>query len=195
MASQPTPPQRPPPRNKGLIAGLIKGKHGLISPDHKAGYFWGGGYVGFGGGRLTIAMKSWICWFDAWKKNQILSTMVELTGSRSLAGWYLDVPLEVSKWLVSWLQPQHTPFISRWNNPVTNHLLSSWDILAEFFFALPKYLDSTTSIPCWVPLTWWRSAGGRIYLPRFCQWPRRRSLPAHHICINQPPPATYPLQK
>ena len=32
--------------------------------------------------------------------------------------------------------------------------------------------------PCWVHLTWWRSAGGRIYLPRFCQRPRRRSRPA-----------------
>ena len=32
----------PPPRNKGLIAGLIKGNQWLISPDHKAGYFWGG---------------------------------------------------------------------------------------------------------------------------------------------------------
>ena len=39
-----------PPENKGLIAGLIKGKHWLISPDHKAGYFWGGT---LGGGRLT----------------------------------------------------------------------------------------------------------------------------------------------
>ena len=26
----------PPPRNKGLIFGLIKGNHWLISPDHKA---------------------------------------------------------------------------------------------------------------------------------------------------------------
>ena len=25
-----------------LIAGLIKGKQWLTSPDHKAGYFWGG---------------------------------------------------------------------------------------------------------------------------------------------------------
>ena len=39
-----------PPRNKGLIAGLIKGNQTLISPDHKAGYFWGG-YIG--GDRLT----------------------------------------------------------------------------------------------------------------------------------------------
>ena len=43
MAGQPTPPgPRTPPRNKGLIAGLIKGNQWLISPDHKAGYFWGG---------------------------------------------------------------------------------------------------------------------------------------------------------
>ena len=40
----------PPPRNKGLIFGLIKGNQWLISPDHKAGYFWGG-YVR--GGWLT----------------------------------------------------------------------------------------------------------------------------------------------
>ena len=43
------PPQRtPPPRNKGLIAGLIKGNQRFMSPDHKAGYFWGG-YVARGG--------------------------------------------------------------------------------------------------------------------------------------------------
>ena len=45
MTGQPTPPSR----NKCLIAGLIKGNQWLISPDHKAGYFWGeyvrGGYV------------------------------------------------------------------------------------------------------------------------------------------------------
>ena len=33
MAGQPTPPgPRTPPRNKGLIAGLIKGNQWLISP-------------------------------------------------------------------------------------------------------------------------------------------------------------------
>ena len=44
------PPQSypPPPRNKSLIAGLIKGNQWLIVPDHKAGYFLGGG--SFGGG-------------------------------------------------------------------------------------------------------------------------------------------------
>ena len=44
MAGQPTPPgpRTPPKRNKALIAGLIKGNQWLISPDHKAGYFWGG---------------------------------------------------------------------------------------------------------------------------------------------------------
>ena len=36
-----------PPRNKGLIAGLIKGNQWVfISPDHKAGYFWAGGMLG-----------------------------------------------------------------------------------------------------------------------------------------------------
>ena len=51
MASdrQPTPPgprtPPPPPRNKGLIAGLLKGSQWLISPKNKAGYFWGGWYV------------------------------------------------------------------------------------------------------------------------------------------------------
>ena len=32
MAGQPTPPKATPPRNKGLIAGLIKGNQWLISP-------------------------------------------------------------------------------------------------------------------------------------------------------------------
>ena len=36
-----------PPRNKGLIAGLIKGNQWLISPDHKALFLWGG-YVARG---------------------------------------------------------------------------------------------------------------------------------------------------
>ena len=48
MAGQPTPPNVPLPRHKGLIAGLIKGNQRLRSPDHKAGYFWGG-YVARGG--------------------------------------------------------------------------------------------------------------------------------------------------
>ena len=44
MAGQPTPPGHvPPPRNKGLIADLIKGNQWLISPDHKALFL--GGYV------------------------------------------------------------------------------------------------------------------------------------------------------
>ena len=35
-----------PPRNNGLIAGLIKGNQWLIHPDHKAGdLFLGRGYV------------------------------------------------------------------------------------------------------------------------------------------------------
>ncbi len=51
----------------------------------------------------------------------------------SIANPYLDVPLEVSKSLVSYkLQPKYIPIISRWNNPFTNHLLSSWDILVPF---------------------------------------------------------------
>ena len=47
MAIQPTPPGHvPPPRNQGLIAGLIKGNQWVfISPDHKAGYFCVGGLV------------------------------------------------------------------------------------------------------------------------------------------------------
>ena len=43
MAIQPT-PLTYPPRNKGLIAGLIKGNQSLISPDHKGPrLFLGGG--------------------------------------------------------------------------------------------------------------------------------------------------------
>ena len=42
LSSQPTPPGHVPPQvNKGLIAGLIKANHWLISPDHKA-LFLGG---------------------------------------------------------------------------------------------------------------------------------------------------------
>ena len=34
----------PPPGIRGLIAGLIKGNQWVfINPDHKAGYFFGGG--------------------------------------------------------------------------------------------------------------------------------------------------------
>ena len=57
MASQPAPPNVPPSRNRGLTAGLIKGNQWVfISPDHKAGYSWGGTWPG--GGRLT----SHDCW-------------------------------------------------------------------------------------------------------------------------------------
>ena len=41
LINQPPRNQPPPHRNKGLIAGL-KGNQWL-SPDHKAGYFWGSG--------------------------------------------------------------------------------------------------------------------------------------------------------
>ena len=45
MANQPPPPQF----NNGLIAGLIKGNQWVfISPDHKAGYSWGGTSGGVG---------------------------------------------------------------------------------------------------------------------------------------------------
>ena len=44
----PPPKLRFPLRNKGLIAGLIKGNQWLINPKHKAGYFLGG--VALGGG-------------------------------------------------------------------------------------------------------------------------------------------------
>ena len=52
LVNRPSPPGHVPPllRNKGLIAGLIKGRQWLISPDHKA-LFLGG--VRWGGGRLT----------------------------------------------------------------------------------------------------------------------------------------------
>ena len=47
MANQATPPATYPPlRNKALIAGLTKGNHWFISPDHKALLISGGGYVG-----------------------------------------------------------------------------------------------------------------------------------------------------
>ena len=49
----PGPRTYPHPRNMGLIFGLIKGNQWVfISPDHKAGYVWGGEYVARGG-RLT----------------------------------------------------------------------------------------------------------------------------------------------
>ena len=52
LVAKPTTPQRTPLRNKGLIAGLIKGKQWIfISPDHKDSYFWG--IQNSEGGRLT----------------------------------------------------------------------------------------------------------------------------------------------
>ena len=58
MATSTNPPRAtyPPPRNKGLVAGLIKGNQWLISPDHKAGLFWGRD-VARGGGWLTSHKK------------------------------------------------------------------------------------------------------------------------------------------
>ena len=54
MASQPIPPLNLPPlENKGLMFGLIKGNQWLISPHHKAGYFWEGEYVAVAVGWLT----------------------------------------------------------------------------------------------------------------------------------------------
>ena len=76
MASQPTPPYRTPPRNKGLIAGLIKGNQRLISPDHKALSISGAGYVARGGlvdqpsnylgATATLKSSAWRPW--AWMR-------------------------------------------------------------------------------------------------------------------------------
>ena len=60
LVNQTPPGHVPPPRNKGLIAGLIKGNQWLISPDHKAGYFCGG----YGGGGLVDEP-----WYLEWHVN------------------------------------------------------------------------------------------------------------------------------
>ena len=64
LVNVPPPGHVPPPRNKGLIAGLIKGNRRLISPDHKA-IFLGGGYVARGGWLTSHDIMSLI-WTDKW---------------------------------------------------------------------------------------------------------------------------------
>ena len=60
MANQPTfHPNGNPPGNKGFIAGLIKENPMVLrSPDHKAGYFWGGTFRGVGS--LAIIALEWL---------------------------------------------------------------------------------------------------------------------------------------
>ena len=48
LFNQPPPGPRTPPRNKGLIAGLIKGNQWLISPKKKALFLRGGTLGGVG---------------------------------------------------------------------------------------------------------------------------------------------------
>ena len=52
------PGPRTPPRNKGLIFGLIKGNQWLICPDHKALLL--GGVRGPGGGPRLTSRESWV---------------------------------------------------------------------------------------------------------------------------------------
>ena len=47
-----------------------------------------------------------------------------------MSRWKLASKVRISGWNMV-KQPQYIPFISRWNNPFTNHLLTSWDILGE----------------------------------------------------------------
>ena len=50
----------PPPRKKGLMFGLLKENQWVfISPDHKAGYFWGG-WVGTWYVALKGGGKGWL---------------------------------------------------------------------------------------------------------------------------------------
>ena len=53
--NQPPPRPRTPLRNKGLIAGLIKGNQWLISPDHKALFVGGGTWPG--GGLVDLPLQ------------------------------------------------------------------------------------------------------------------------------------------
>ena len=78
-----TPPMPPPPGNKALIAGLIKGNQWVfIVPDHKAGYFLGG--VALGGVPL-----------DSHQTPRV--TSLEMDAKR-LPTWRI---IPVSKWLIT----------------------------------------------------------------------------------------------
>ena len=69
-AANSPPPNVPSPRNKGLIcliAGLMKGNHWLISPDHKAlfleGVCKGGvGWPAITDGQITSRHPKWFSW-------------------------------------------------------------------------------------------------------------------------------------
>ena len=58
MANQLTPPQRTPPRNKGLIRPYQDKNQWFLSALKKAGYFWGGVTLG-GVGWPAMFMGSW----------------------------------------------------------------------------------------------------------------------------------------
>ena len=53
---------------------------------------------------------------------------------------------EVSKWLVSGLQPQYTPFISRLKPIDPNHLLTSWDIQVSSLWEKPHHLGNLRAV-------------------------------------------------
>ena len=72
------PPKLPPPGNKALIAGLIKGNQWVfIVPDHKAGYFLGGS---FGGGTLDSQLTN----LNLNSKTQTLNSKIQDSSSKLL---------------------------------------------------------------------------------------------------------------
>ena len=68
MAGQTTPGPRTLPRNKGLIAGLIKGNQWLISP-----YFWGGTLGGVAWLAMSNTTQTTIYWRHFSKQKQLCS--------------------------------------------------------------------------------------------------------------------------
>ena len=91
-------------------------------------------------------------------RNVVLQTQLRDVGEPrgdSKAEWYVrNIPMTdpmlgcarklgslVCKWVIT---PRNTPFISRWNNPFTNHLLTSWNIQVGRTVYLPIHLSFFT---------------------------------------------------
>ncbi len=109
----------PPPGNKALSFGLIKGNQGLIVPKHKAGYLLGG-YLRFPWYKVIIpqSYKLGFCFsgITALGINGVESWLCKLQPeNQRLLGCPRKLGSMVSKWVIT---PRNTPFISRWNNPL-----------------------------------------------------------------------------
>ena len=101
---QPTATPNIPPRNKGSIAGLLKGNRWLISSDHKAGYLIGGGGVGCGGVGWPVMWCWWLLRPGAYQASICFSRLLASQLKTNPRGCWGRMSNGTYNWIFKWNQ-------------------------------------------------------------------------------------------